>query len=500
MRDALEMNKVSTLATVLLSNLDEGIFFSQLSAFINDQFVEHKVQIFQAFHDGSTQLVSENNKIVENGLVYNKSKGLSGYVVSTKRAYYSNSKRDPLLASTKRDDCVVAELCVPVISNGDILATIHIQSSNEERKFTDEDTAFLLTILDHIASPINNMRLYLIAKNLNRELENKIKEKEQELMNRGPALNNRAANTQKIEMIGNSNKFVEIMTIAQKVAKEDFPILIAGESGTGKKLLAKKIHTMSERKDAECILVHCNAIEDKQLELELFGTTQREGILQKANGGTIILEGVGAIGSSVQDKLLRFIVSGEFYNVDSQVALNSNVRIISITKNSLEQLCSEEKFNKDLMYRLNIMNIKMPSLKERKEDIKILSEHFLNQSNKNSAKMITSKAVEKLMGYGWSGNIHELKNLMERTAILVSEQFIDETHLPDLQADTPEVEEEIQIDFSEMTLHDLEQMHIVRTLDHLNGNKTRAAKALGITVKTLYNKLHSYGLVHAKAE
>ncbi|MAX67697.1 MAG: sigma 54-interacting transcriptional regulator [Bacteriovoracaceae bacterium] len=499
MKSALDMDKVSTISTQLLTNLDETIFFTRLSSAIMELFKEYKVQTFEAFNDGSTLLIAENGKSITDGTEYAKGQGLSGYVVRTKRAYYSNSKRDPLLASTKRDECVESELCVPIISEGSILGTIHIQTDNSERKFSEEDVSIVLDLLNSLEQPINNMRLYLIAKNLNKELEKKIQEKEQELLNRGPSISGRGVKIEQIEMIGHSKAFVEVMNIAEKVAKEDFPILIAGGSGTGKKLLAKKIHTLSDRKERNCVLVHCNSINEEQIELELFGTKDRPGAIQRANGGTLILDSIEELSLQVQRKLLRFIISGELFCVDSNIPMATNVRIISATKANLKNLIEEGLFNEDLLYRLNIMNIQMPSLKERKDDIKILSESFINNSKTHENKVLTSKAIERLANYNWPGNIHELKNLMERTAILVSEQFIDETHLPELESEV-EAPVEVVEEFTEMTLHDLEKMHICKTLDHLGGNKTRAAKCLGITVKTLYNKLHSYGLVAPKAE
>lgn len=499
MTKALDLNKVSTLSNELLTNLDERVFFSKLGGFIQDTFNEYKVQVFQAYEDGASELIVENDNQAKNEISYNKGQGLSGYVIRTKRAYYSNSKSDPLLATTQRDECVIAELCVPVISNGSVIATIHVQSNKEDRKFNEEDVSMILDILDNVSSPINNIRLYLIAKNLNKELEKKIKMKEEELLNRGPALANKTSTVTKVEMIGQTNAFVEVMNMAKKIAKEDFPVMICGESGTGKKLLAKKIHTLSLRNERECITVHCSALSEEQLELELFGNAQRQGVIQRANGGTLILDGVEALSPQTQDKILRLIVSGELYTLDSNIPSTVSVRIVSITKSDLRARVEEGLFREELLYRLNIMNINMPSLKERKDDIKLLSEYFLNKAQRDGGKIITTKAIEKLSSYNWPGNIHELKNLMERTAILVSEQFIDESHLPNLEVEE-EVEEVIVEEFSEMSLHDLEKMHICKTLDHLGGNKTRAAKSLGITVKTLYNKLHSYGLVHQKAE
>ena len=502
MNSALDMNRVSTLSSQLLTNLDETIFFSQLSGFIHDVFGEYKVQIFEALNDGSSFLIAENGQAITNGMQYPKGQGLSGYVIRTKRAYYSNSKRDPLLATTKRDDVVQSELSVPLISEGSILGTVHIQSSDEARKFSEEDIARVLEIFEHIKSPINNMRMYLIAKNLNRELEGKIKEKEEELLTRGPVTQGspRSQSIKSIEMLGHSKSFVSTLQVAERVAKEDFPILIAGEAGTGKKLLARKIHSMSLRADRECILVHCSAINESQLELELFGTQERMGALLRANGGTVILDSVDELSVGIQKRLLRFLVSGELFTTDSNLPIQSNVRIISVSKANLKAIVEDGRFSEELMYRLNIMNLKVPSLRERKEDIKILSEAFINGSRDKESKVLTSQAISRLSNYNWPGNIHELKNLMERTGILVSEQFIDETHLPELVSHEEVVEEVVVEEFTEMTLHDLEKMHICKTLDHLSGNKTRAAKCLGITVKTLYNKLHSYGLVNTKTE
>lgn len=499
MKSALDVDKVSTLSTQLLSNLDETVFFSRLSRFVAELFGEYKVQTFEAFSDGSTLLVSENGQIAAAEIEYKSGQGLSGYVVRTKRAYYSNSKRDPLLATTRRDDVVECELCVPVISQGAILGTIHVQSTNSDRKFSEADVESILDLLSELEAPINNMRLYLIAKNLNRDLENKIKEKEEELSHRSLIVNKGSHKLDDIEMIGHSSAFVEVMNMAERVAKEDFPILIGGEVGTGKKLLAKKIHLMSDRKDRECIVVHCASVNEKQLELELFGMVERPGAITRANGGTIILDSVEELPQGIQAKILRFLMSGEFYALDSTTPVSLNVRVISVSKADLKLAVEQGQFNSDLMYRLNIMNMKMPSLRERKNDIKILSESFINSVKSGENKVLTTNAIGRLSHYNWPGNIHELRNLMERMAILVSDQFIDESHLPELTIEQ-ETPVEVVEEFSEMTLYELEKLHICKTLGHLGGNKTRAAKSLGITVKTLYNKLHSYGLINSKSE
>jgi Nif-specific regulatory protein len=500
MTQALDLNKVSTLSTVLLTNLDEGIFFSKISEFVMNQFGEYKVEVFSASEDGSTQLRAVDGKLIKKGLTYTKGQGLSGYVTRMKRAYYSNSQRDPMLANTQRDAVVQSELCVPLICEDLIIGTIHIQSANADRKFGDEDVALVNETLSHLEAAIKNMRMYIIAKNLNKELARKIEEKEEELKNRGPVLKSSRGSKSKIEIIGHSNQITDVLNITKRVAAEDFPVLILGESGTGKKLLAKKIHTLSERKNSECITVHCSSIAEGQIELELFGTTERPGVLQRANGGTVILDDVEQLPVTIQSKLLRSLVSGEIFLTDSNIPTAINVRVISLTNTSLDNAVDEGTFREDLLYRLNIVGINMPNLASRQDDIKVLSEYFLNLGKKTEDyKILTNGAIEKLASYNWPGNIQELRNIMERTYILAEGKYVDISDLPSLVVEE-KVEEVVVESFSEMTLHALEKKHICRTLDHLDGNKTRAAKVLGITVKTLYNKLHSYGLVHPKAE
>lgn len=500
MKRALDMNQVSTLSTVLLTNLDENVFFSKISDFVQKQFGEYKVQVFEAFEDGSTQLRAENGKLIESGILLEKGKGLSGYVTRMKRAYYSNSKRDPLLAGIERDAKVESELCAPINCEGMILGTIHVQSSTEGRTFSEEDVEIVRNILESLESPLKNLKVYLIAKHLNRELQGKIEQKEEELKLRGPIAIGKKATQSKIEIIGHSNSIMELNNVAQRVAGEDFPVMVIGESGTGKKLFAKKIHGLSGRAQGEVQVLHCSAIEESQMEIELFGTKERPGLFEKANEGTLILDCIEDLSLNIQAKILRTLLSGEIFRANSNTPVSVNVRIISTNRQSLDQAVEEGRFREDLLYRLNIVKVDMPSLKDRRDDIKVLSEFFMNNGkNKEDYKILTSKAVEKLVNYNWPGNIQELRNVMERTYILTEDRYIDEDHLPCLAQEIVE-EEAPQQDYSEMTLHELERIHIVRTLDHLGGNKTRAAKTLGITVKTLYNKLHSYGLVQAKSE
>lgn len=495
MKTASHRNELATLSTVLLSNLDEVIFFSKLTGFIQDVMSEHKVLGFEALTDGSTLLIAENGKALSTAKVLAKGQGLSGYVARMKRAYYSNNvKRDPLASTGIREEVVEAELCLPIMIEGSVIGTINVQSTKKDRGFGEADLAVINEILNELQAPIRNMHLYLVARNLNRELLSRIEAKEKELSNRVEiqVSHKYEDNTQ---MIGLSRNFLEIVQMAKKVAGQDFPILLEGAHGVGKKILAKKIHVWSGRKGG-CVVASCSALSEAQLDRELFSS---KGLLVQANGGTLIIDDIGSTALNIQSKILRALVSGEMIAVDTEEKVALNVRLIATSKISLKDLVEAGSFKEDLFYRLNTVSFKIPGLRNRQEDIKVMAEHFLNLG-KTASKVLTSGAIEKLTAYYWPGNAHELKNVMERTYILTDGQYIEAAHLPEFAQEVKVEVAPVQVKFSESTLFDLEKKHIIDTLDHLSGNKTRAAKALGITVKTLYNKLHSYGLIEAREQ
>lgn len=495
MKTALIQNELATLSTVLLSNLDEVVFFTKLSGFIQDQMKEHKVLGFEVLSDGSTRLISENGMALSSAKLLNKGQGLSGYVARMKRAYYSNSvKRDPIASTGIREEIVEAELCVPVMIDGTVIGTLNIQSIKKDRNFTEADLAVVNDILKELQSPIRNMHLYLMAKNLNRELMTRIEAKEKELSKRVD-IQVSSHFEDNSQMIGLSKNFLEIVQMAKKVAPQDFPILLEGAHGVGKKILAKKIHAYSGRKGG-CVIASCSALNEAQLDREIFGS---KGLMVQANGGTLIIDDIGSTTLNIQTKLLRALVAGEMIAVDTEEKIALNVRLIAVSKSPLKDMVEAGSFKEDLFYRLNTVAFRIPALKERQDDIKVMAEFFLN-SGKSEAKVLTSGAIEKLTSYFWPGNAHELKNIMERTYILTDGQYIEASHLPEFAQEVKVEKVEAPVKFNESTLFDLEKKHIIDTLDHLGGNKTRAAKALGITVKTLYNKLHSYGLIETREQ
>jgi DNA-binding NtrC family response regulator len=505
MNSQLVLNEehLNTLNAELLSNLDETLFFTRLSKAIKSiVLASERVEVYEALHDGQTELISVDGKDCVDKIKLNKGKGLSGYVVRTKRPYYSNSKRDPLLADSKRPSSIECELCIPIMADDIVLGTIHIQSEDSQRQFSDKDAQVILELLKTLEKPIANMKIYLIAKNLNYSLQALLnqKEKEQEKMIFQQTNSASLKSTTEIDLIGHSKQFVSTIELVKKVAKEDYPVHLIGENGVGKKSIAKKIHHLSSRKDKGLEFVYCSSLDEVSLEVELFGRKDRPGAFERANGGTIVLDSLQFLTMNLQTKILRAMITGEILVSDTMDIKPINVRIISISKQPLNHLVKEGKFREDLIYRLSLMSIEVPSLKNRGDDIKLLAEHFLNKSiHSQKAKMLTSAALEKLNSYQWPGNIQELRSVMERISLLVDDLYIDVTHLPDL-VNIKECEVVQEKKFEEMTLHDLEKIHICRTLDFLGGNKTKAAKSLGITVKTLYNKLHSYGLVSQSAD
>ena len=495
MKTASLQNELATLSTVLLSNLDEVVFFSKLTGHIQGLMNEHKVLGFEVLSDGCTRLIAENGKAVNTGKLLNKGQGLSGYVARMKKAYYSNSvKRDPIASTGSRDEVVEAELCMPIIVEGSVIGTINVQSEKRDRNFGEADMVVINEILSSLEAPIRNMHLYLMAKNLNRELLSRIEAKEKELSNRVEIQVTKGFEDNS-QMIGLSKNFLDIVQMAKKIASQDFPILLEGNHGVGKKILARKIHAWSGRKGS-VVVASCSAMNEAQLDREIFSS---KGLMVQANGGTLIIDDIGSTTHHIQTKLLRALVAGEMITVDTEEKIALNVRLIATTKVCLKGLIETGAFKEDLFYRLNTVALKIPALRERHDDIKVMAEFFLN-SGKAEKKVLTSGAIEKLTNYFWPGNAHELKNIMERTFILTDGQYIEASHLPEFAQEVKVEKVEVKALYLEQTLFDLEKKHIIDTLDHLGGNKTRAAKALGITVKTLYNKLHSYGLIEAREQ
>ncbi len=304
-------------------------------------------------------------------------------------------------------------------------------------------------------------------------------------------------------VIGQSKVFKDVLDIVSRVAGTDATVLIYGESGTGKEVIARLIHKNSPRKDKPFVAINCAAIPDTLIESELFGHekgaftdahTSKPGLVEIANGGTLFLDEVGDLSPYVQPKLLRFIETGEFRRVGGNSILKVDVRIISATNKDLNEEVMKGNFREDLLYRLNVVTIRLPSLRERKEDIPLFVEYFLNRKTRGKKKM-SPEAMRILMDYDWPGNIRELENVVERAAILAKDDVIK----PEDLALKPELKEDyysklVKKPVNTLSLAELEKIHIENVLKANNWNKSKTAEILGISLKTLYLKLKRYGI------
>ena len=301
-----------------------------------------------------------------------------------------------------------------------------------------------------------------------------------------------------------SQAMTELMKMIDRVASSNANIMILGESGTGKELIAHAVHDRSARKNKPFVAINCGALRESLLESELFGHEKgsftgayqkKIGLAEAANGGTLFLDEIGELTAGIQAKLLRFLQEGEVYRVGGKDPIRVDIRLVSATNKDLEKEVATGNFREDLFYRINTIVANVPPLRRRKEDIPSLIQHFLSagsQAYLNRGKVMDEAALKMMMAYEWPGNIRELQNVCERLQILCEGHTIMVGDVPE-NIQNPEKKDETGEYDSSITLGELEKRYILKALSHFDGNKTQAAQALGITIKTLYNKLHEYG-------
>jgi transcriptional regulator with PAS, ATPase and Fis domain len=310
--------------------------------------------------------------------------------------------------------------------------------------------------------------------------------------------------TENRTIVYQSDVMTSLMKMIDRVAPSNANILVLGESGTGKELIARSIHERSNRKSKAFVAINCGALRETLLESELFGHekgsftgayTRKIGLAEAANGGTLFLDEIGELDPSIQAKLLRFLQEGEFFRVGGKDPIKVDIRLICATNRELDKEVVKGNFREDLFYRINTIVVSAPPLRRRKDDIPNLVSHFLNSSNHaylNRGRTVSEDAMKVLMRYDWPGNIRELQNVCERLQILSDGHMIMLNDVPENIRSGEQVKDIIEYD-PNLTLHDLEKRYILKALAHYGGNKTQAANNLGITIKTLYNKLHEYG-------
>jgi len=313
---------------------------------------------------------------------------------------------------------------------------------------------------------------------------------------------------ERFKMVGQSAAMQKVYTMIEKIAPTDAPVLITGENGVGKELVAQAIHNGSPRAKKKMIKINCAAIPDTLLESELFGHTKgaftgaqsaHPGRLQLADGSTLFLDEIGDLSPDAQAKVLRFLESGEVQRVGSTETIHVNVRIIAATNQNLRNLVKEGKFRQDLYYRLEIFPINVPPLRQRREDIPILLNHFMDEyasANGVLQPRLTPAALRYLIGYSWPGNVRQLRHFVERMLILISSDVIDIQHVKSLlfSKDDHDSSDETEDKTLRGARKNFEREHILAVLAETNGNVTEAAKILGVDRANLYRKMGRLGI------
>ena len=313
------------------------------------------------------------------------------------------------------------------------------------------------------------------------------------------------------EMVGASQKMQEVFALVQQVAPSRAAVLITGESGTGKELAARAIHALSPRRAGPFVAINCAAMPDTLMESELFGhekgaftgaVERRAGCFELAQHGTVLLDEIGDMPIATQAKLLRVLEDGRVRRLGAKSEVQLDVRVIAATNSPLDNAIREGKFREDLFYRLNVFPIPLPPLRDRKEDMAVLTSALLEDLNRKHGTKVTDIAPDlqdRLRVYQWPGNVRELRNVLERAVILAGDGTLQPSHLPPGFGGAPVPASALTSDTGELrvpvgyTIEQAERALIELTLEHTRHNKTRAAEILGISQKTLFNKLKEYG-------
>jgi transcriptional regulator with GAF, ATPase, and Fis domain len=377
-----------------------------------------------------------------------------------------------------------ASIIIPIIIEDKIFGALVLLWQQPQQSFIKEETALALGIADQLAIALSKARLSAEVLRLRRELEHAHSE------------------VSASGFVGKSDNVMRCMQMALYVADSYTTVLLQGESGTGKELMADLIQSRSPRKDKPYIKINCGAIPETLLESELFGhekgaftdaRNRRLGKFEEANGGTLFLDEIAEMSLLAQVRLLRVLQNGEFTRVGGNEVVKTDVRVIAASNVDIEEAVRDGRFRRDLYYRLAVYPIKLPALRERREDIPLLATHFLEVYKKRSNKNITGitkKAMAWLRRYDWPGNVRELENAMERAVIIAQGRMIAIDDLPHAVKGA-EASKTIEVEVG-ATIDEVEKRVILQTLVYTRGDRSRAAQILGIGRKTLYRKLQQY--------
>lgn len=403
---------------------------------------------------------------------------------------------------SKGDILATSVICAPIRRDGKVLGVIHLYSTDASRPTDPDDLEFTLAVADTLAVAMENLgKQQELAENLNL-----IRDENVQLRERLGVQS---------EIIGTSELMNQVAQEIARAAPSRATVLIRGESGVGKELVARAVHYSSPRRKGPFVCLNCAALSETLLESELFGhekgaftgaTERKIGKFESADKGTLMLDEIGEMNANLQAKFLRVLEGHPFERVGGSDAIKVDVRAIAATNRDLEKDVAEGKFRRDLYFRLHVLEIVVPALRKRPEDIPVLAEHFLRRyvaETGSKIKGFTPHAMEELLRYRWPGNVREMKNVIERAVVLTRGEFIDADDLVLSQLRTAGDTESGLIegngaDAEPLSLADMERQHILATLNSTGWNKSRAATILGIERSTLDRKIRRYDLAEAR--
>ena len=413
-----------------------------------------------------------------------------------------------LSRSVVEEEGLARHASVPLISKDKVVGVMNV-ASEDHRPFSPEDLNLLTAIGHQVGVAIENARLFEGTRQKSLEL----KEAYERLKSLYDELRAEREKTRSLKkaledkfglgsIVGKNHKMQAIYDLIEDIARSDSTVLIQGESGTGKELIARATHLLSTRKEGPFVVANCSAYAQTLLESELFGhekgaftgaIRRKKGRFELADRGTIFLDEIGEIPSSTQLLLLRALQERKFERVGGEDTIKVDVRIIAATNRNLTQEMMNGRFREDLYYRLNVIPIMLPALRERKDDIPLLAKHFrkvYSSANGKRIKEFSQEVMQIFLDYDWPGNVRELQNVVEHAVILAKKEIITEVDLPhNLKEAIPGTEADIT------SLKTTERNLIMKVLEETKGNKYQAAKKLGITRSTLYGKLRRHGII-----
>ncbi len=405
---------------------------------------------------------------------------------------------DILLLDLNMQDVQGEEVLKFVSDYNSSVQIIVLTAQTEVRKAIE---CIRLGAYDFITKPYNFDELLIT---INRSIEHK------DLIVKNQIVSEQANKKFSNRIIGESPELRKVITLAHKSAQSDSNILIEGETGTGKELFAEYIHKHSDRNDKPFVVINCASLPDQLIESELFGHEKgaftdakntKQGLVEIAHGGTLFLDEIGELSITLQPKLLRFLENGEYRRIGGVTNLTSNVRVIGASNRNLLEEADNKNFRRDLLFRLNVITLTIPPLRERKEDIILLANHFLEaKSPIRSRKKLSPEAEYILLHYNFPGNIRELEHIIERSIIFAEDEYIivEDLNLPKLKMKDSlsmySSEKEINVIDSTLSMDDMEKIHIANALKFNKWDRTLTSQQLGISSKTLYTKIKKYKL------